>query len=280
MPEREQYNPATGQWETVYEGTPEAPSQQIPTSGTNPSAAFDWRTRYPWWHDPDNAPPDWQLQPGQPPIDAAPGYVWGWTGDHWDMFPAGNSGAVSGGASTDRDIIPTTYGTGAFGGGPQLRSLSDLWPGWAPPQFSAPPAFSYPDFKAPTAEDAENEPGYRFAAEQGRKQVEATKAAQGVYRSGQTLKDIYAWASEYAKQNYGGVFDRQLQVYGTNRNNAADTYMTNYGVSRDVFDRSYQSYLGGFNAERQKAELEYKRDWDLYTSYLDTNKFLVQQGRD
>lgn len=169
---------------------------------------------------------------------------------------------------------------GGFGPGPQLRSLDSLWPDYNPPRLSAPPKFSYADFTAPTLQDAENEPGYAFAATQGRKGVEATKAAQGVYRSGQTLKDIYAWASEFAKQNYSGVFDRALRTYDVNRSNAADNYMTNYGISRDVFDRDYNSYSAGNQSLRRKAELDFGRDWDLYEADRDTKKFLVDAGND
>lgn len=74
------------------------------------------------------------------------------------------------------------------------------------------------------------------------------------------------------------MFDRSLRKYETNRNNAADSYMTNYGVSRDIFDRSYRSYLDDIGGRRRAAELEFNRDWDLYNADLDTKKFLVQEG--
>lgn len=164
--------------------------------------------------------------------------------------------------------------------GSQLRSLSDLWPSWEPPTFGAPAPFDYEDFSAPSLADAEREPGYEFAATQGRKHVEATKAAQGIYKSGQTLKDIYSWASEFAKQNYGGVFDRKLRMYDTNRNNAAQNYMTNYGVSRDVFDRGYNSYAGGYDSKRRFAELEFARDWDEAEAQRDTFKTIYSAGAD
>ena len=212
--------------------------------------------------------------------------------------------------SIDDRVLPNR--SFQLGPRPNLRSLDSLWPPWNPPQFSGmtytPPPdfkyadFAYDDFKAPTITEAESEPGYAFAANQGRKQVEATKAAQGVYRSGQTLKDLYSWASEYAKQNYGGAFERKLQTYGTNRNNAfqnyssnrnnaAENYMTNYGVgrdtfdrnynvSRDVYDRGYNAYQGGFDSQRRRAELDFARDWDLYEADLDTRKFLVNAGND
>lgn len=216
-----------------------------------------------------------------------PGFYEEWDGAKWTEYSDGGplrSGRGDADADTD------------FSRSPSLRSLGDLWPEWNPPTYDAqtftpPPAFSYEDFRAPTMAEAESEPGYEFAATQGRKQVEATKAAQGTYRSGATLKDIYAWASEYAKQNYSGVFDRKLTGYGVNRNNAADAYMTNYGVSRDTFDRNYGSqrdafdrkygaYRTGFDSKSRRAELDFSRDWDVYASDRDVKKFLVEHGDD
>lgn len=314
----------TGGDPTYGQPEPPPPGIPVPAGGADPNA---------WLYDPN----------ATPPIAAPGGKEWYWNGSQWTVrsvqgtpnpTPTGTGGMseADGRAYDDQHGLvggymgpngwvhgsPRSTGGGGnptlqFGGGPQLRPLSDLWPMWSPPTFQgmsfapppepfAYPEFSYEDFVAPTPDEAEAEPGYAFAATQGRKQVEATKAAQGVYRSGQTLKDIYAWASEYAKQNYGGAFDRKLQAYGTNRGNAfgawqanrdhaADAYMMNYGVSRDVFDRNYgssrdvhdrnySSYLGGFDQQRRRAELEFARDWDLYQSDLDTKRFLIGAGAD
>jgi len=54
----------------------------------------------------------------------------------------------------------------------------------------------------------------------------------------------------------------------------------NYGVNRDVFDRRYTSYQGGFDSKRRKAELDFGRDWDRYEADRDTKKFLVTAGND
>ena len=177
--------------------------------------------------------------------------------------------------------VPTTYGgdyRSNFGTGSPYKFSPLQWPDWSPPQFSAPPAFSYQDFKAPTLDEAVNEPGYKFAADEGAKRIQNNAAARGNVVSGAAIKDLVKWANDYATQNYNGVYGRGLQTYTTNRNNAADNYMTNYNVSRDVFDRSYNSYSAGDQSRRQKAQLDFQRDWDVYQSDLDTKKFLTTAG--
>lgn len=311
--EREIYNPITGQYELAYDdgiyesGSGGAPYPTPPFDAYAPPAppAADNRPppgRNQWGisvpsENPAGSGMDrdlaYWLQNGVTPqgndqsiFDAngqlRPGWVRTARGYERTGGTGGTGGVIGGG--TGDYTPPGGYNTGLTGltnfSASGLRPLSSLWPGWEPPTFNAPPAFEYESFSAPTMADAENEPGYNFAATQGRKQVEATKAAQGVYKSGQTLKDIYSWASEFAKQNYGGVFDRKLRSYDTNRDNAASNYMTNYGVSRDVFDRGYNSYAGGYDSKRRFAELEYARDWDQAEAQRDTFKTIYTAGAD
>jgi hypothetical protein len=169
-------------------------------------------------------------------------------------------------------------GGSRFGSGSPYQFAPLAWPDWNPPEFKAPPAFSYADFKPPTLEEAMNEPGYKFAADEGAKRIQNNAAAKGNVVSGGAIKDLVKWANDYATQNYNGVYGRGLQTYSTNRNNAADNYMTNYNVSRDVFDRGYNSYAAGNQSQRQKAQLDFQRDWDVYQSDLDTKKFLTTAG--
>lgn len=145
------------------------------------------------------------------------------------------------------------------------------------PAFQAPPAFSYDPFSAPTLEQAQNEPGYAFAREEGRKALENSAAARGVLRTGGTLKDILGWGNRFAEQNYGNVFNRAATTYDRNRNNAAQNYQTNYGVSKDVFDTNYgqrkdkfafdyQGAYDTFQPQQRRAELTFS---DLYNRWRD-----------
>jgi len=181
----------------------------------------------------------------------------------------------------------TTGGTGTGGGG--QRNAFDPPPnalGWMPrldlPTWEPPPAyeapdpfaygeFSHPDyvapepyvpgtFTAPTIEEARQEPGFQFALDEGRRQMEASAAAKGIGRTGGTVKRLIGYGQEMADTNYGNVYNRNLGTFNVNennragayrtnadvgfgawegnRNNASNIFNTNYGVARDVWDRN------------------------------------------
>jgi len=154
----------------------------------------------------------------------------------------------------------------------------DWGPQFNAPIFDAPAPFSYKDFVAPTLAEAQNAPGYQFGASEGEKALGGSQAAAGVYRTGGALKDLYAWANKFATQNYGNVFNQDSQVYSTNRSNAAQNYATNYGVSRDVFDRKYQGALDEFRPKEAYALGDFARQWDQYQAQLDAQKTLINAG--
>lgn len=81
------------------------------------------------------------------------------------------------------------------------------------PTYTPPPAFA-----APTADEALNDPGYQFAAQQGEQALDQSAAAGGLLNTGGTLKDILAWGQNYAAQRYGDVYNRDLSTYNTNLN--------------------------------------------------------------
>lgn len=165
----------------------------------------------------------------------------------------------------------STAGGGGSGGGGSIGSLGFTGPTRPTFNFSAAPTFTAPTFaapdpfKAPNAEDVLNDPGYGFRLGQGRQALEQSAAGKGVLRTGGTLKDILGYGQSLASQEYSNVYGR-----------AADSYDRNYGVSRDVFDRTYQgakdTYAPTFsdwqmrqNAEQRAGELEFARQWDMYT---------------
>jgi hypothetical protein len=194
--------------------------------------------------------------------------------------------------------------------GPSAPSgaVEPFFPSFQPPSyerpgnFAPPPAFSYADFKydafkAPSLDDAKNEPGYAFSAEQGRKALENSAAARGVLRTGGTLKDLFQWGNKFAEQNYGNVYNRAADSYdrnrgnafgqwAANRDNAANTYATNYGVSRDTFDRNksvtddanayaYKSASDAFNANFRAKELTFDDIYRRWKTLVDTQTQLA-----
>lgn len=169
---------------------------------------------------------------------------------------------------------------------PPPNNENFVWPEFDAPEFKAPDPFSYAeydapqpfaydDFQVPTADQARMDPGYEFGRTEGLRALTNRASASGSARTGGTMKDLIKWGNSYADQNYGNVFNRNLQTYSTNRdnafdtwganelarartydtnrNNAADAYATNYGVTRDTFDRNYTSALDEFKPKQQAA---------------------------
>lgn len=68
-------------------------------------------------------------------------------------------------------------------------------------------------FKAPTLQDAQNDPGYQFTAQQGSKGILQGAAAAGGAVSGGTLKALSSYNANLADSTYGNVFNRNLATY-------------------------------------------------------------------
>ncbi len=72
-------------------------------------------------------------------------------------------------------------------------------------------------FVPPTLQDAENEPGYQFARDQGEQAMENSAAAKGNLISGNTQEALDKWASQFAESNYTNVYDRAFNTFETNQ---------------------------------------------------------------
>ncbi len=267
------WNENTGEWEYPWENPdPDLPSEEIelpvaihlpqePTSGTMPVDGG---------HVVTPAGPDRPPKPDDP----GDGRVWIWMGDQWGLtqpinapFAPSSGGPGPGGLPSYQPPVRTPLG-----------ALN--YPAFNAPQFAAPSPFAfdqfaYEDFKAPTIAEAQAEPGFEYALNQGLKAYENSRAYLGTYKSGSTIKGLNDYARNMASQNYNQVFERQGQTYdrnranafGTyqaNRGNAADAYATNYGISRDVFDRNYQGAKDTYAGRAREAELNFAREWDQY----------------
>lgn len=149
------------------------------------------------------------------------------------------------------------------------------------PEIPKPPAFSYKDFTAPTLEEAQGQPGYQFGVDQGLKALQQSRAAQGLLRTGGTLKDIQDYGRNAATQNYGNVLNQDLGIYNTNRAGAVQSYDTNYQTQyQDPYKAQFASAQAEYapqllqyqtqaqDAERQ-AEFGYNSDWAKYLNQQD-----------
>lgn len=62
-----------------------------------------------------------------------------------------------------------------------------------------------------TGADLQNEPGYQFRLNEGQKAIERSASAKGGLYSGATLKSIGRYGQDYASNEYGAAFNRDLQ---------------------------------------------------------------------
>lgn len=77
------------------------------------------------------------------------------------------------------------------------------------------PAYTGGTFKAPTLQDAQNDPGYQFTAQQGNKGILQGAAAAGGAISGGTLKALGQFNSGLANSTYNDVFNRSMSTFNT-----------------------------------------------------------------
>lgn len=148
------------------------------------------------------------------------------------------------------------------GGGPGANGTPPAGrPNYGPaPQFDA-PNFSFgEEWVKPTMADAENDPGYQFALQQGSKALQMSAAARGHLLTGGTMKDIDKWGQDYATQRYGDVFNRNLTGYNTRFGKAKDTFDRNYAGAKDEFGPRYQEWL----RNAQGTDLGYAQNWYNY----------------
>lgn len=115
-------------------------------------------------------------------------------------------------------------------------------PTFTPPTYTPPPAFSYADFTGPTMADALNDPGYQFRLNQGNQQLQSWAAARGTLNDSSTGKALTDYGQASGSQEYQNVWNRDETAWGANRQNALDTYNTNYKTQyTDPYTYAYQS---------------------------------------
>lgn len=120
-------------------------------------------------------------------------------------------------------------------------SLTDPFGG----QFAAPKPGQLPDmpqFHMPTLEDMLTDPGYKFRLGQGTQAMEQSAAARGTLNTGGTLRDLVDYGQSAASQEFGNVWNRNL----------------------DAYDRSYRGWQTLFGHGEHQNDLDYSRAYDKW----------------
>ena len=147
--------------------------------------------------------------------------------------------------------------------------------------FAEPEPFAYEDYAPTTGEHVFSDPSFGFRKGIGEDALMKSRAAQGLLRTGGTLKDLLDYNQNFASQEFGNVDARRMRDYGTNRGNALENYQTNltnkfntYGANRGNAFENWKAnkdtrlglYDRGFEAERAKYEprlFEWTKKGDL-----------------
>jgi len=204
-------------------------------------------------------------------------------GKVWDYTVAGFVDApVTPGPTPDPGPGPGDGGGGGTGTYSPPQSFGGMWPGmggFAPPSrgdygvgggggSNLPSYAKPPAFRAPTLEEAMQEPGYKFRLDQGQRALEQSAAARGVLNTGGTLKDLLQYGQDFASNEYGNVYNR-----------AVNDYMTNYGSQYvDPYQFNYKQSLDSANLGNQAYQFDYSNAYNKWLS--DYSMWRNQQNDD
>jgi hypothetical protein len=139
----------------------------------------------------------------------------------------------------------------------------------APPVEAAPaytaPTYQRQTFRAPTYEEAQNDPGYRFARDEGIGAIQASAAARGMLGTGTTMRDLSRFNQDLASQQYQTVYNRNADTF--DRNSGESRF--GYGAEVEGAQAEYAPGLVTWNARRdtgqRNAELNFDRAWQRET---------------
>ena len=182
----------------------------------------------------------------------------------------GDESYISGKMFT-QDGGPSAWGgggtmTGAFGPPPAWQdytapgmgpNVPDIPDYQAPEKFTygeydAPDPFSFDPFQKPDPAAVAADPSYQFRLNEGERALQASASARGTLRTGGTLKDINAWAQDFATQEYDKIYGRAMDEWRQKYDTSMGAYTTNANVG-----------LGAYNANRANAADIYKTNADV-----------------
>jgi len=107
--------------------------------------------------------------------------------------------------------------------------------------------------------DIMQDPGYQFRLGEGMKAINAAAAARGLANSGRTLKELARFGQDYATQEYGNAFNRQMNLAGMGQNaaNTLGQFQGQYGQGVG------NAFLGLGNASAAKQVGQANREAQL-----------------
>lgn len=162
-------------------------------------------------------------------------------------------------------------------------------------QDIAPDYFGYGEFqspeqfKAPTAADMEQDPGYQFRLQQGQNAMLNNAAASGLARSGGFAKGMADYNQGAASQEYKDVYGRRASEYDRNaqlargdwdrrRGNAFEQSKENWGRTFDTGQANNQNRLAAYQASTDANIRGGQLGYEVASGVYDRNRQNAQDA--
>ena len=137
------------------------------------------------------------------------------------------------------------------------------------PTYNAPELPTIDPWKEPGPEAIYNDPSFDFRKGIGEKALLNSRAAQGLTRSGGTLKDLLDYNQNFASQEWGNMRNRSLEGWRTN----TDTTLRRAGMDQDrarsMYEPQFAEYQNKVAVASRTPQLAYDNAWREYLQDYD-----------
>lgn len=132
------------------------------------------------------------------------------------------------------------------------------------PQFEGLPDFQGPTFQAPSFEDAMNDPGYKFAVDEGRRARDASAAARGTLRTGAQARSLDAYGQNMGAQQYSNVYGRRFGEHVQDYGQKWGEYGQRYRQALDQYSPRLAEWTALFGSEMRGKDIANQNQWGQY----------------
>jgi hypothetical protein len=223
-------DPSTGELITPTLGQTYAQPDQpnVPAAGNNRNQIAGWYDQY--------------LGPGR--AQAGAGDIDAWLNSGLSLGDIqnkiANSPEAQAFAQGQQKAAPAAASTQTGGFGGSVLDSPLLQP-WTVP-FKFQPFASTATYKPPTLADLYNDPGYQARLDAGRQAMERGAAAKGNLLTGGTVRDENQAAQDYASNEFGNLFGRNLTNFNTLYGRDLNDWTTNYNKSLGEYQQAYNIF--------------------------------------
>jgi len=246
-----------------------------------------------WSREPQGASYGGYPQPGQAPPGGGDGSdmnpegaamdPFAYTGGSWMTPWAGRfSSSGYGGGYSAPEFTPFNYADINYSA-PAVGRFTE--------NYADPNAFRFADFqgpsdfKAPTVEDMQADPGYQVRMDAVKKAQVAGAAHGGALRTGGFQKGLAGAIGNQASQEYGNVYNRRASEHDRLRKEAEGNYGINQGNTKSAFDTNTANRLAAYNTRQNtwagNADVglqEGQLGWNIAQGSWDRNMGKARQG--